>query len=62
MQYSKYSPVKKKGGIVAGIPRASGERNSPTGVGVPSENKVGSSIPSSQQLYHSHYPAILYFI
>ncbi|KAG9237227.1 hypothetical protein BJ875DRAFT_370497 [Amylocarpus encephaloides] len=35
----KTSPVKKKGGIVAGIPRASGERSSPSGHGGPPENK-----------------------
>lgn len=44
MRFSPYSPVKKKGGIVAGIPRASGERNSPVGNGVSAENKVSLSI------------------
>ncbi|KAF4627607.1 hypothetical protein G7Y89_g10543 [Cudoniella acicularis] len=34
----KSSPVKKKGGIVAGIPRASGERNSPMGNGASFDN------------------------
>lgn len=35
-----HSPMKKKGGTLAGIPRASGERNSPVGNGAFSHNQV----------------------
>lgn len=35
----KTSPMKKKGALPAGIPRASGERNSPTGNGASSHNQ-----------------------
>jgi hypothetical protein len=35
-----YRPMKKKGGTLAGIPRASGERNSPVGNGASSHNQV----------------------
>jgi hypothetical protein len=35
-----HSPMKKKGGTLAGIPRASGERNSPVGNGTFSHNQV----------------------
>jgi hypothetical protein len=35
-----HSPMKKKGGTLAGIPRASGERNSPVGNGASSGNQV----------------------
>jgi hypothetical protein len=35
-----YRPMKKKGGTLAGIPRASGERNSPTSNGAFSHNQV----------------------
>ncbi len=36
----KYSPMKKKAGPSAGIPRASGERNSPVGNGALPHNQV----------------------
>jgi len=39
--------MKKKGGTLAGIPRASGERNSPTGNGAFSSNQVR---------HHDHIP------
>jgi hypothetical protein len=35
-----HSPMKKKGALPAGIPRASGERNSPTGNGAFSHSQV----------------------
>jgi len=35
-----HSPMKKKGALPAGIPRASGERNSPVGNGAFSHNQV----------------------
>jgi hypothetical protein len=38
-----HSPMKKKGALPAGIPRASGERNSPTGNGASSHNQVRPS-------------------
>lgn len=45
-----YRPMKKKGGgTLAGIPRASGERNSPVGNGASSNNQV-SSFSSLQYL------------
>jgi len=38
-----HSPMKKKGALPAGIPRASGERNSPAGNGASSHNQVRPS-------------------
>jgi hypothetical protein len=47
-------PMKKKGGTLAGIPRASGERNSPTGNGAFSNNQVSSFASASPRRSIGH--------
>jgi len=50
MRQFYYSPMKKKGATLAGIPRASGERNSPVGNGAVSHNQVSPVL--FLQLHH----------
>jgi hypothetical protein len=47
-----YRPMKKKAGPSAGIPRASGERNSPVGNGAVPNNQVSLSCDFSGVIHH----------